>query len=322
MRQIDALTQKLVVLQSQSQPPVNTVQPPKQDPAQTVDPEHAYLIDQIIKLKNSAATSNSPEEQAAIMRQIDALTQKLVALQSQSQPPVNSAQPPKQDPAQTVDPEQAYLIDQIIKLKNLAATTNSPEEQATIMRQIDELTQKLVVLQSQSQTPANSVQPPKQDPVQTLDTAQADLIAQIIKLKEWASLTSSSEEQAAIMRKIEELTKQLTILQSQNQSSSKPVEVSKPDSNLPGNSDKNVAAASNNKNRMSIALNNNQTFSAKSEKKTITITWDGGPGILLQMSTSFGNAKWQDVANSEGKSSIEIPISNTGTFLRVIKRSP
>lgn len=53
----------------------------------------------------------------------------------------------------------------------------------------------------------------------------------------------------------------------------------------------------------------------------VTVTWDGGAGILLQSRTAFDNTDWQEVPNTEAQSSVTLPISNTGhMFFRLTRQ--
>jgi hypothetical protein len=47
------------------------------------------------------------------------------------------------------------------------------------------------------------------------------------------------------------------------------------------------------------------------------LTWDGGPGIKLQKTTSLTSPDWQDVPNTEGKSLIALPPTDTVAFFRL-----
>ena len=53
---------------------------------------------------------------------------------------------------------------------------------------------------------------------------------------------------------------------------------------------------------------------------TITLFWNGGPGIKLQKTTSLANPSWQDVPGSDGLSSIELPRTDPTAFFRLLKQ--
>jgi hypothetical protein len=52
---------------------------------------------------------------------------------------------------------------------------------------------------------------------------------------------------------------------------------------------------------------------------TITLTWNGGPSIKLQKTTSLSALNWQDVSGSEGLSQIELPCAEAAAFFRLMK---
>ena len=276
------------------------------------------LIAQIIKLKNSVTAVTSPEELGNIMGKIDDLERQLAILQGSLQPPVSSMPPSQPDPSLPADPVQADLIEKIIGLKNTMAATTSPEEQAAIMRQIDDLNEQLSVLQSASQPPTDPV-PPKPEP-SPVDPKQAALIEQIIKLKNALSVTSSTETQAALINEIQELEKQVALLQSST-ATQPALNATPPNKTEEGPTpDPARAATGGMANNKLFIVNNYRPVSAKPQGNLVTITWNGGPGIFLQTSTTLGGAGWQDVPNTDGKSSVDLPLSNTGTFFRVIRR--
>jgi hypothetical protein len=51
----------------------------------------------------------------------------------------------------------------------------------------------------------------------------------------------------------------------------------------------------------------------------ITISWSGGPGIKLQKASSLSNPTWQDVAGSDGASSVSEPVTTSNAFYRLTK---
>jgi hypothetical protein len=275
------------------------------------------LIAQIINLKNSVTTITSPEELSCIMGKIDDLERQLALLQGSLQPPIPSLPPSPPEPSLPVDPAQADLMQKIIGLKNAMAAATLPEEQGAIMRQIDDLNQQLSLLQAASQPPLDPI-PPKPEPPPS-DPNQTELIDQIIGLKNLMTTTTTPEEHAAIMQKIDVLTQQLILLQ--NSTPSQPalnvIPPAKTDAGTnPGPAAATGAMASN---KLWI-VNNSRPVSAKPQGNLVTITWNGGPGIRLQMSITVGNAGWQDVPNTEGQSSVDLPMSNTGTFFRIIRK--
>jgi hypothetical protein len=276
------------------------------------------LIAQIISLKNSVTAATSPEEISNIMGKIDDLERQLAVLQGVIPPPINSLPSSPPDPSLPADPAQADLIQKIISLKNAMTATTSPEEQGVIMRQIDDLNQQLSLLQAASPPPTDPV-PPKPEPPPS-DPKQTELIEQIIGLKNQMTATIAPEEQAAIMQKIDILTQQLVLVQNSTppQPASNATLPTKTEAGPTPNSA--PAAATGSANNKLWIVNNSRPVSAKPQGNLVTVTWNGGPGIRLQMSTTIGNAGWQDVPNTDGQSSVDLPMSNTGTFFRVIKR--
>jgi hypothetical protein len=213
-----------------------------------------------------------------------------------------------------VDPAQADLIAQIIDLKKAMAAANSPEAAAAIMSKIEELEKQLAALQPQTQPPINAVQPTAADP------AQAELIAQIVKLKGLLSATTSPEDQAAIMAKIQDLEKQLSVLQAQNQPPANTVPPPKPGPASYANPEQPGAVGGVAENKLTIASKQSEQSSPKFKGKLVTISWVGGPGIILQTSESIIRAEWTDVPGTEGKSNIDLLVSAPGNFWRAIKR--
>jgi hypothetical protein len=52
---------------------------------------------------------------------------------------------------------------------------------------------------------------------------------------------------------------------------------------------------------------------------SVTISWNGGPGVKLQKTSSLANPDWQDVAGSDGVSQIILPRNEAATFFRLIQ---
>lgn len=52
---------------------------------------------------------------------------------------------------------------------------------------------------------------------------------------------------------------------------------------------------------------------------TITLLWNGGPGIKLQKTLSLSAPDWRDVPDSEGFSQITVPRSDSAAFFRLVK---
>jgi CO/xanthine dehydrogenase Mo-binding subunit len=53
----------------------------------------------------------------------------------------------------------------------------------------------------------------------------------------------------------------------------------------------------------------------------IRLSWNGGPGIKLQKTVSLTSPAWEDVPNTEGQSTVALPVSDQTAFFRLI-RSP
>ena len=51
----------------------------------------------------------------------------------------------------------------------------------------------------------------------------------------------------------------------------------------------------------------------------LTISWNGGPTIKLQKTASLENPNWQDVAGSEGLSSMNLPTPDRSAFFRLVR---
>src|SRR5512144_2833678 len=52
----------------------------------------------------------------------------------------------------------------------------------------------------------------------------------------------------------------------------------------------------------------------------LRLSWVGGPGIRLQQTTSLVNPGWQDLPDSEGQSSLELPTAEAMAFFRLVQR--
>jgi RNA polymerase sigma factor (sigma-70 family) len=50
---------------------------------------------------------------------------------------------------------------------------------------------------------------------------------------------------------------------------------------------------------------------------SVDVSWNGGPGIRLQMARTLTKPVWTDVPNSEGKSSVTPPMANGNAFFRL-----
>ena len=53
---------------------------------------------------------------------------------------------------------------------------------------------------------------------------------------------------------------------------------------------------------------------------TLRLSWLGGTGIRLQKAASLVNPDWQDVLDSEGQSSLELPMTEAMAFFRLAQR--
>jgi hypothetical protein len=51
----------------------------------------------------------------------------------------------------------------------------------------------------------------------------------------------------------------------------------------------------------------------------LRLTWNGGPGIKLQKSASLSNPAWQDVPDTDGKSSATLPLTDAAAYFRLFK---
>jgi nicotinate dehydrogenase subunit B len=51
----------------------------------------------------------------------------------------------------------------------------------------------------------------------------------------------------------------------------------------------------------------------------IQLSWNGGPGIKLQRSSSLANPVWQDVPDTDAKNSVNLPLTEATAFFRVFK---
>jgi hypothetical protein len=52
---------------------------------------------------------------------------------------------------------------------------------------------------------------------------------------------------------------------------------------------------------------------------TLTLSWNGGPGIKLQKTTTLTNPNWLDVAGSDGVSQIDVLCAGSAGFFRLVK---
>ena len=52
---------------------------------------------------------------------------------------------------------------------------------------------------------------------------------------------------------------------------------------------------------------------------SITLTWDGRPGVHLQSATTLTNPVWEDVANTDGQSSKVLQVGGGHQFFRLVK---
>lgn len=57
-----------------------------------------------------------------------------------------------------------------------------------------------------------------------------------------------------------------------------------------------------------------------STRDKLTITWPGAPGLKLQKSPGLPAPAWQDVPNTDGQSSVEVPIEAGNAFYRGIQQ--
>jgi hypothetical protein len=51
------------------------------------------------------------------------------------------------------------------------------------------------------------------------------------------------------------------------------------------------------------------------------LTWQGGPGIVLQKTASFTTPNWQDIPGTDGQGVIALPPADTAAFFRLIQPS-
>ena len=54
-------------------------------------------------------------------------------------------------------------------------------------------------------------------------------------------------------------------------------------------------------------------------RNTLTLSWNGGPGIKLQKTSNLTTPHWQDVPNTDGHGLIALPLSDTAAFFRLIQ---
>ena len=52
---------------------------------------------------------------------------------------------------------------------------------------------------------------------------------------------------------------------------------------------------------------------------SITLTWDGRPGLHLQSATTLTNPVWEDVADTDGQSSKVLQVVGGQHFFRLVK---
>ncbi len=261
------------------------------------------------------AATNSPEEQAKIMLRIDELNRQLANLPATTTPPVVVVPPTKTDPNSIPDAQQSAIIEEIIKLKNLMAAANSPEEQAKIMLRIDELNRQLASLPNPTTPPVVVVPPTNTDPSSGMDPQQAAIVEEIIKLKNLMATTNSPEEQAKVMAQIDALQKRLEALQTGSPISTAIIPPS--DSTQPTNlADTKPAPA----NILNIVRKTALQAGAKSSENTVNLSWNGGAGMQLQASKSLINPDWQDVPETNGKSNAEVAAPGSILFFRVIQK--
>ena len=298
---------------SASFPPANGAPSPSADPVQ------ADLIAKFITLKTLLSTA-PPEALADLMCELQDLEQQLAERQGSIPPPVNAVPPGVAGPDSSVDPAQAELMAQIVNLKSLLATTTSPEDHAGILGKIDDLERQLAVLQGSAPASVSTVPPSVAEPVASVDPAQAELMAQIIALKNSFPAAAAPEDPIAFWDKLLELEERLEAMRESSPPSSNVAPPGKPDPAQPVNPAPANAAGASKSNKLSIASNQNSPTNARSQDNLMTISWNGGPGIILQTSGSLGNAGWRDVPDTEGKSRVDLPMANTGIFFRAVKR--
>ncbi|MBI2948894.1 MAG: xanthine dehydrogenase family protein molybdopterin-binding subunit [Verrucomicrobia bacterium] len=51
----------------------------------------------------------------------------------------------------------------------------------------------------------------------------------------------------------------------------------------------------------------------------LRLTWNGGPGVKLQKSASLNNPVWQDVPDTDGRSSVSLPLADGAAYFRLVK---
>lgn len=52
----------------------------------------------------------------------------------------------------------------------------------------------------------------------------------------------------------------------------------------------------------------------------LELSWRGASGVRLQETTSLANPGWQDLPDSEGQSSLELPMTKAMAFFRLVQR--
>jgi len=51
----------------------------------------------------------------------------------------------------------------------------------------------------------------------------------------------------------------------------------------------------------------------------LTLTWPGAPGLKLQKTSNLVAPTWQDVPNTDGQSSVEVPVGPGNEFFRGVQ---
>jgi hypothetical protein len=52
----------------------------------------------------------------------------------------------------------------------------------------------------------------------------------------------------------------------------------------------------------------------------LTLTWNGGPRVKLQKTLSLAKPNWQEVAGSDGVSTMEPPVTELAAFFRLVRQ--
>jgi hypothetical protein len=70
----------------------------------------------------------------------------------------------------------------------------------------------------------------------------------------------------------------------------------------------------------SLTQSDGARITAVLQGSSVSLSWPGGPGIVLQKTTSLSNANWEDVVGTSGASTATEPATGTATFYRLFRR--